>query len=59
MTHLVWLFLPYGYTSPAWIIMWPIIMNGIEYALFTAILWPAVGLVVKKNVMGTAYGILF
>ena len=56
ITHLVWLFLPYGCEEKCWIMLWPIIMNGIEYALFTSILWPAVGLVVKKNMMGTAYG---
>jgi hypothetical protein len=40
---------------PPWI---PLLVQGVAYALFSAVIWPSVAMVVEKKVTGTAYGII-
>ena len=52
--HLVVAFAPVN-AMPVWI---PLLGQGIAYALFSAVIWPSVGMVVEKKMTGTAYGII-
>lgn len=40
---------------PPWM---PLLVQGVAYALFSAVIWPSVAMVVEKKVTGTAYGII-
>ncbi|CAB9499934.1 Major facilitator superfamily domain-containing protein 1 [Seminavis robusta] len=52
MVHLALAFVP---ALPVWI---PLVGQGVAYALFSAVIWPSVGLVVEQKMTGTAYGII-
>ena len=54
MVHLVLAFVPSS-DAPLWL---PLIGQGIAYALFSAVIWPSVAMVVEKKMTGTAYGII-
>ena len=49
--------MPYDCKETCEIFLLPLIMMGFSYSMFTGILWPAIGLVVKPNMIGTAYGV--
>jgi hypothetical protein len=57
VTHVIWFFMPYSCTSPCWIFIVPLSMMGLNYSLFTGVLWPSIGLAVKPTMVGTAYGV--
>lgn len=41
------------------ILLWlPLLGQGVAYALFSAVIWPSVGMVVERKMTGTAYGII-
>ena len=42
-------------TLPLWL---PLLGQGVAYALFSAVIWPSVAMVVEKKMTGTAYGII-
>ena len=54
MVHLVLAFVPSS-DAPLWL---PLVGQGIAYALFSAVIWPSVAMVVEKKMTGTAYGII-
>lgn len=36
----------------------PLVLMGIAYAILAASLWPLVALIVPKQILGTAYGLM-
>jgi MFS family permease len=54
LVHLTMAYVPAD-AIPVWI---PLVGQGVAYALFSAVIWPSVGLVVEKRMTGTAYGII-
>jgi MFS family permease len=54
LVHLIMAYVPVNF-MPVWI---PLVGQGVAYALFSAVIWPSVGLVVEKRMTGTAYGII-
>jgi len=52
--HLILALAP-SHTIPLWV---PLLGQGLAYALFSAVIWPSVGMVVEKKMTGTAYGII-
>lgn len=54
VVHLILAFTPSD-AVPLW---FPLLGQGIAYSLFSAVIWPSVGMVVEPRMCGTAYGII-
>jgi MFS family permease len=55
--HILLAFLPSD--SPKWLIIIVLILQTISFSMYAAIFWGIIPLVVKENVMGTAFGIVY